>query len=198
MSFPIIADEVAGESGRRRRRPANVRAPAYAYNPHVTDASTTASRIHADRAAGTLQIGWADGHETSYDAVTMRWLCPCAFCRGEAGLPGWLDSRPTLTAEQTRLVDVQLVGQYAIAPTWGDGHHTGYYTFALLRDRCPCDACTARRVQEGGSTAARSPTHAEHAGHGDGAGHAGHSNSHSPGHGNRTDTVTSPSKEHRP
>jgi DUF971 family protein len=196
MSLPIIAHDVAGEPGQRRRRSANVRARAYAYNPHVTDESTTASRIHADRAAGTLQIGWADGHETSYDAVTMRWLCPCAFCRGEAGLPGWLDSRPTLTAEQTRLVDVQLVGQYAIAPTWGDGHHTGYYTFALLRDRCPCDACTARRAQEGRSSAARSPTHAEHAGRGDGASHAGHS--HSAGHGNRTDSVTSASKEHRP
>ena len=29
--------------------------------------------------------------------LTLRWLCPCAFCRGEAGLPGWLDSAPTLT-----------------------------------------------------------------------------------------------------
>ena len=51
-------------------------------------------------------------------------------------MPGWLDSGPTLTAEQTRLVDVQLVGNYAVAPSWGDGHHTGYYTFDLLRDRC--------------------------------------------------------------
>ena len=52
-------------------------------------------------------------------------------------MPGWLDSAPTLTAEQTRLVDIAMVGGYAIAPTWGDGHHTGYYTFTLLRDRCP-------------------------------------------------------------
>lgn len=60
-------------------------------------------------------------------------------------MPGWLDSGPTLSDEQTRLVDVALVGGYAIAPTWGDGHHTGYYTYALLRDRCPCPECTARR-----------------------------------------------------
>ena len=57
-------------------------------------------------------------------------------------MPGWLDSDPTLTAEQTRLVDVALVGSYAIAPAWADGHHTGYYTFTLLRDRCPCPECT--------------------------------------------------------
>ena len=109
------------------------------------DRVTTPLRIHADREAGTLRIDWDDGHETTYDTVTLRWLCPCAFCRGEAGLPGWLDSGPTLTADQTRLVDVALVGGYAIAPSWADGHHTGYYTYAMLRERCPCPACTARR-----------------------------------------------------
>jgi DUF971 family protein len=102
--------------------------------------------IHADRAAGTLTIDWADGHRTEYDTRSLRWLCPCAYCRGEAGMPGWLDSSPTLTDEQTRLVDVQLVGSYAICPTWGDGHRTGYYSFALLRARCPCDACVASRA----------------------------------------------------
>jgi DUF971 family protein len=111
-----------------------------------TDPSATSpARIHADRAAGTLDIEWRDGHRTGYDASTLRWLCPCAFCRGEAGLPGWLDSKPTLTQEQLRLVDVSLVGSYAIAPAWGDGHHTGYYAFTLLRDHCPCPDCTALR-----------------------------------------------------
>jgi len=126
-------------------------------------AATAPARIHADRAAGTLEIDWRDDHRTSYDAVTLRWLCPCAFCRGEAGLPGWLDSAPKLTSEQTRLVDMQLVGQYAIAPTWGDGHHTGYYSFATLRDMCPCDQCTERRSSEGRATIGR-PDHAGHAG----------------------------------
>ena len=104
-------------------------------------------RIHADRAAGTLELEWQDGHVTTYTAHDLRWLCPCAFCRGEAGLPGWLDTSPTLTAEQTRLVDVHLVGSYAIAPTWGDGHHTGYYPFALLRERCACPDDTRRRSE---------------------------------------------------
>ncbi|HEX5589127.1 MAG TPA: DUF971 domain-containing protein [Candidatus Limnocylindrales bacterium] len=107
--------------------------------------STTPVRIHADRAAGTLEIEWADGHGSTFGAVGLRWLCPCAYCRGEAGLPGWLDTNPTLTPDQTRLVDVHLVGSYALAPSWADGHHTGYYPFVLLRDRCPCEACTAGR-----------------------------------------------------
>ena len=106
---------------------------------------TTPLRIHADREAGTLRIDWDDGHHTSYDTTALRWLCPCAFCRGEAGLPGWLDSAPTLSPDQTRLVDVALVGGYALAPTWADGHHTGYYTYSMLRERCPCPDCTARR-----------------------------------------------------
>ena len=60
-------------------------------------------------------------------------------------MPGWLDSNPTLTPEQTRLVDVALVGSYAIQATWGDGHATGYHTFQLLREMCPCDACARDR-----------------------------------------------------
>ena len=103
---------------------------------------TTPIRIDANRGAGTVTLGWTDGHETVYDTVTLRWLCPCAYCRGEAGLPGWLDTAPTLTPDQTRLVDVSMVGAYAIAPLWGDGHHTGFYSFAMLRDRCPCAECT--------------------------------------------------------
>ncbi len=107
--------------------------------------ATEAVRIHADRSAGRLEIEWADGHRTVYDFVSLRWMCPCAYCRGEAGVPGWLDSQPVLTPDQTRLVDVQLVGTYAIAPTWADGHDSGLYTFQQLRDMCPCPEDIARR-----------------------------------------------------
>src|SRR3972149_2627353 len=45
----------------------------------------TPVRIHADRPGGRLEIEWADGHRTEYDTVTLRWLCPCAYCRGRRG-----------------------------------------------------------------------------------------------------------------
>lgn len=122
---------------------------------------TVATRIHAERAARTLEIDWQDGHRTIYDFTALRWLCPCAYCRGEAGMPGWLDTAPILTDEQTRMVDITLVGNYAVAPSWGDGHHTGYYTFALLRDRCPCASCGAERAIAGQRSGLR-PTHEEH------------------------------------
>lgn len=114
---------------------------------------TTPVRFDADRAAGTLRIEWADGHLSAYDTLRLRWLCPCAYCRGEAGQPGWLDTNPTLTADQTKLVDLALVGTYAIQATWGDGHSTGYHTYQLLRDQCPCAECVRDRAQR----------HADHA-----------------------------------
>jgi len=112
-------------------------------------------RIDADRGAGTLGLEWADGHRTAYNAAALRWMCPCAYCRGEAGMPGWLDTNPTLTGEQTRMVDLHLVGNYAVQVHWGDGHHTGYYTFMLLRDQCPCDVCTRERAQRHDEHASR-------------------------------------------
>jgi len=109
-------------------------------------ADTTPAKIHADRPAGRLEIEWRDGHQTVFDFTGLRWLCPCAICRGEGGMPGWLDSNPKLTSLQTALVDVRLVGSYAIQPIWGDGHSTGYYGFVNLRQQCPCPDCTARRA----------------------------------------------------
>jgi DUF971 family protein len=115
----------------------------------------TPARINADRGSRVLAIEWADGHRTEYDFVTLRWLCPCAFCRGEAGIPGWLDSPPTLTEAQTTLTDLKLVGRYAIAPTWADGHATGFYTFERLRAECPCQEDEARRAAAGHTSHSR-------------------------------------------
>ncbi|MGA2513115.1 MAG: DUF971 domain-containing protein [Candidatus Limnocylindrales bacterium] len=106
------------------------------------------ARINAERETGLVTVEWSDGHRSEYGAVELRLLCPCAFCGGEAGRPGWLDTNPELTSAQTQLVGMRLVGAYALAPTWGDGHDTGYYTFEALRANCPCPACTAARDAE--------------------------------------------------
>ena len=44
--------------------------------------------------------------------------------------------------------NLHAVGTYAIAPEWGDGHHTGFYTFARLREECPCPEDTERRARD--------------------------------------------------
>jgi DUF971 family protein len=115
------------------------------------------TNIHADRPARTLTIDWADGHQSVYDLTALRWLCPCAFCRGEAGQPGWLDSRPTLTDQQLELSDVALVGHYAIQPYWADGHSSGFYSFEHLRRNCACAADSTARLAE--EAAGGSPEH---------------------------------------
>jgi DUF971 family protein len=61
------------------------------------------------------------------------------------GMPGWLDSSPLSEARAT-LTDLALVGTYAVAPTWADGHHTGFYTFQRLREECPCPDDTVKRA----------------------------------------------------
>jgi len=101
--------------------------------------------IQARTGSGVIDITWADDHESQYAAEYLRWHCPCATCRGEMGRPGLLDFATSLTSQQTQLVDVALVGQYALTTRWADGHDTGIYAFDSLRALCPCPACTAGR-----------------------------------------------------
>jgi DUF971 family protein len=40
--------------------------------------------------------------------------------------------------EQTRMTEVRWIGRYAVAPIWADGHDTGLFTYARLRELCEC------------------------------------------------------------
>jgi len=80
-----------------------------------------------------MEITWEGGHHSSYSGERLRWACPCAECRGEAGAPGRLSRVKTLPDEELRIHDVTLVGQYALQIGFESGHNTGLYTFAYLR-----------------------------------------------------------------
>lgn len=80
-----------------------------------------------------MEITWEDGARTSYAADRLRWACPCAECRGEAGMPGRLSQLGSLAPEELRIKDVTLVGQYALQIAFESGHATGLYTFTMLR-----------------------------------------------------------------
>ncbi|MGI8914715.1 MAG: gamma-butyrobetaine hydroxylase-like domain-containing protein [Chloroflexota bacterium] len=92
-----------------------------------------------------VEITWADGHQSPYPFAQLRWACPCAHCRGEMGRPGILATTTTLTAAEQQLVDLQLVGRYALQPRWADGHETGIFAFEDLRAICPCSLCMGKR-----------------------------------------------------
>lgn len=93
----------------------------------------------------TIDITWQDGHHSSFDFELLRWRCPCAICRGEGGMPGVLATTERLTPEQTTLVDLGPVGNYAMSIAWQDGHSTGIYSWDFLRRNCPCAECVAQR-----------------------------------------------------
>ena len=80
-----------------------------------------------------MEITWEDGGKSSYTAEQLRWACPCAECRGEAGMAGRLSRVQALSPAELRIQDVTLVGQYALQIAFESGHATGIYTFSLLR-----------------------------------------------------------------
>lgn len=80
-----------------------------------------------------MEITWEDGRRTTYTGEQLRWACPCAECRGEAGAAGRLSRVTKLSDEELRIRDVTLVGQYAFQISFESGHAHGIYTFPLLR-----------------------------------------------------------------
>ncbi len=87
-----------------------------------------------DRARQVMEIEWEDGLRTTYSAEKLRWACPCAECRGEAGSQGRLARVTSLSPDELQVKDVTLIGQYALQIAFESGHATGLYTFRLLRD----------------------------------------------------------------
>lgn len=80
-----------------------------------------------------MDVAWEDGRHSTYSGEQLRWACPCAECRGEAGSPGRLSRVKTLSPDELRIKDVTLIGQYALQIAFDSGHATGLYTFTLLR-----------------------------------------------------------------
>jgi len=85
-----------------------------------------------------LLIEWSDGQRRSYDFRELRDHCPCATCREKRSQPAPPPTSLTiLSAAETqplKLLDMSPVGNYAYTIKFSDGHDTGIYTFALLRE----------------------------------------------------------------
>lgn len=102
----------------------------------------TSIQVHLSTGAG-VDIVWGDGHHSHYSFSYLRDSCPCASCdnlRHQASGP----SLPLYRAP-VKPTKVSPVGFYALHFDWNDGHSTGIYSFSLLRELCPCEACRAAR-----------------------------------------------------
>jgi len=68
-----------------------------------------------------LEVTWSDGRSEFFKFARLRTSCACAVCR-ELKVP-LNDSMPFFPRAIT-LVQMELVGNYAVALTWGDGHRS--------------------------------------------------------------------------
>lgn len=92
--------------------------------------ATTPTSIRQD-GPGALAITWADGHRSVYDVRTLRLACACAQCVDEWSGEERLDEA-SIPAD-VKPVSIRPVGRYAVQIDWSDGHTTGIYPFARLR-----------------------------------------------------------------
>jgi ATP-binding protein involved in chromosome partitioning len=98
-----------------------------------TPGTTTPTDIELDTAGRRVRFVWGDGRRSDYDWEYLRWRCPCATCSGEGEFAGELKDRTELRPDETEMTDLELVGRYAVKPTWRNGHDTGIFTFRNLR-----------------------------------------------------------------
>lgn len=85
-----------------------------------------------------IDVEWDDGHTSTYSAAQLRRLCPCAQCVNEMTGVRMLD--PASVPDDLVQHDVTLVGNYAVAVRFADGHQTGIFTFRFLRENDPSEA----------------------------------------------------------
>jgi ATP-binding protein involved in chromosome partitioning len=82
-----------------------------------------------------VDVEWDDGHASTFTPGELRRICPCAQCVNEITGKRMLD--PTTIPDDLTQSNVTLVGNYAIAVQFADGHQTGIYTFKFLRENDP-------------------------------------------------------------
>jgi DUF971 family protein len=90
-----------------------------------------------------LEITWSDNQVCHYPLSELREACPCVECRGGHQYMGREyepDNLLKLTPKRSYTMSrIDMVGNYALQPSWDDGHHTGIYTWDYLRRLCPED-----------------------------------------------------------
>ena len=89
------------------------------------------------REGDDLRIDWSDGVRTTVSWRVLRKQCPCATCNDERSKPAnpfRVLSAQEVAAGPPAPVGMKPVGQYAYQISWNDGHTTGIYTVARLRE----------------------------------------------------------------
>jgi DUF971 family protein len=80
--------------------------------------------------ARVVEVDWPDGARHALPFEYLRVYSPSAEVRGHGGGEGKLE----LAKEKVRVTQVEQVGVYAVRLNFDDGHNTGLYTWAYLRE----------------------------------------------------------------
>ena len=91
------------------------------------DAPSSITVKPKDRA---VVVAWPDGAGFSLPFEYLRVFSPSAEVRGHGGGEGKLE----LAKELVRITKVEPVGVYAVRLHFDDGHNTGLFTWAYLRE----------------------------------------------------------------
>jgi DUF971 family protein len=100
-----------------------------------------------------VQIEWKDGHRSEYSFKFLRDACPCALCEDERTKSGRKPGDPEKPAPGSlpmfkaavKALTAEAVGKYALRFSWNDNHDLGIYSWAFLREVCPCAECAASK-----------------------------------------------------
>src|ERR1700739_463652 len=119
-------------------------------------ATTDPKSVKVNLTSGTgMEIEWRDGHRSTYSFPYLRDACPCALCEEERSKSGRSPGDPPKLAPgalpmfkpTAKPVSAEGIGKYAIKFNWNAGRELGIYSWAFLREWCPCAECKAAKVK---------------------------------------------------
>lgn len=93
-------------------------------SPEAADAPEEIRLIGQGR---TLVLAYADGSQAEFSAEYLRVESPSAEVQGHGGGRQWIGGK-----QAVRIIGIEPVGNYAIRPTFDDGHDSGLFTWAYL------------------------------------------------------------------
>ncbi|GAC1594853.1 MAG: hypothetical protein NVS3B21_17300 [Acidimicrobiales bacterium] len=122
----------------RAPAPFNLHPPAPTSGRTASAEATSPAAVDVERNR-CVTITWEDGHVSSFELRPLRLACPCAGCRSD-----WAADREPMVPAELSITEVDLAGAWGMTPTWNDGHTSGIYSWASLREGCPCQPCGNR------------------------------------------------------
>lgn len=102
--------------------------------------------IRAKAKERILRVTWNADHLSNFEYKYLRCQCGCAVCVDERTGVRRLD--PVDVGSDIDILDMSLVGNYAVQFRWSDGHDTGIYSWDYLLRICPCERCGGAKTFE--------------------------------------------------